>query len=169
MQKLEQVIDKETRFRAFLPGSGASREGTRRLLVPVKQISDVEAALEYLLTLDHGADVHLAFLHVTSSSGAVSSGTYPGYAEKLLEQAESLCRADAIAYESHILAGDVVFSILDAAELLTCDAIVMPCVKRWRWRHFFSTETVRKVEQLSRDVPLVLIDAAGTVIRNKKS
>lgn len=137
------------------------------MLVPVKQIGDVEAVLAYLLTLDRGADVHLAILHVTASSEAISSAAHPGYAEILLEQVESRCRADSIAHESYIRAGDLVFSILDAAELLACDAIVLPVLKTRPWHFFCLTKTVRKMQRLRRDVPLVLINAAGEVIRSK--
>ena len=146
--------------------AGGTLERGSRFLVPVKQAGDVEAVLSYLPTLDRGGAVHLSLLHVTATIEAISSPTYPGYAEILLEQVESRCRADSISYDSHILAGDPVFSILDAAELLACDAIVLPILKSRPWHYFFLTKTVREMQRLQRDVPLLLISADGTVIRS---
>lgn len=136
------------------------------MLVPVKQLGDVEAALSYLQTLDRGSHVHLALLHVTASTEAIAAAAHPGEAELLLEQVEALCRAEFIAHESHIRAGDLVFSILDAAEMLACDAIVLPVLNTRPWHFFFLTSTARQMRQLRRDVPLVLINANGTVIRS---
>lgn len=136
------------------------------MLVPVKQVGDIEAVLSYLPTLERGGDVHLSLLHVTATTDAISAPTAPGYAEILLEQVETRCRAGSIVYDSHIVAGDPVFSILDAAELLACDAIVLPVLK-WRpWHYFFLTKTAREMQRLQRDVPFVLISADGAVIRN---
>lgn len=140
-----------------------------RVLAPVKQASDVEAVLAYALLRARRSDLHLAFLHVESASAALAGATCPGYAEELLGYAERRCRASALAHESHIRAGELVFSILDAAELLACEAIVMPSLQRRRWHHFFPAKIVRQVERLSRAVPLIVIDADGIVIRSKAS
>lgn len=134
--------------------------------MPVKQAADVEAVLSYLPTLERGGEIHLSLLHVTSTTDAISAPTHPGFAEILLEQVESRCRADSIAFDSHIVAGDPVFSILDAAELLACDAIVLPILKSRPWHYFFLTKTAREMQRLQRDVPLLLISADGSVIRS---
>ena len=136
-----------------------------RVLVPVKRVSDVDAVLAYAVAR---AALHLAFLHVESVTEALAGAACDGYAEALLGYAEKRCRAVALAHESHILAGDLVFSILDAAELLACDAIVMARVQgRRRWHHFFSANIVRQVARKSRAVPLIVIDANGLVIRSE--
>lgn len=153
------------------PLQSESSERTNRVLAPVKRVSDVEAVLAYarLRAPRAGIDtLHLAFLHVEPSARALAGPACPGYAEELLGYAERRCRAGALAHESHIRAGELVFSILDAAELLACEAIVMPSVKQRRWHHFFPAKIVRQVERLSRAVPLIVIDADGIVIRNKR-
>ncbi|MBC7454865.1 MAG: universal stress protein [Massilia sp.] len=140
-------------------------EKKSRVLVPVKRVSDVDAALAYAL---ERAAMHLAFLHVEPVTDALAGADGDGDAEALLGYAERRCRAVALAHESHILAGDLVFSILDAAELLACDAIVMARVQgRRRWCHFFSANIVRQVARKSRAVPLIVIDANGLVIRSE--
>lgn len=136
------------------------------MLVPVKQVGDVEAVLSYLLTLDGGSNVRLALLHVTATTEAIAAAAHPGEAELLLDQVEARCRADLVAHESYILAGDLVFSILDAAEMLACDAIVLPVLNTRPWHFLFLTSTARQMRRLRRDVPLVLINANGTVIRS---
>lgn len=146
--------------------AGATLARGNRFLVPVMQAGDVEAVLSYLPTLDGGGDVHLSLLHVTSTTDAISAPARPGFAEVLLEQVESRCRADSITFDSHIVAGDPVFSILDAAELLACDAILLPVLKSRPWHYFFLTKTARDMQRLQRDVPLLLISADGAVIRS---
>lgn len=147
----------------YSPGEDAHGQGGR-LLVPVKHFGDVEAVLAHLVALGRGADVHLAIVHVTPPTETVATRLCPGDAETLLEHVESRCRAASVAFESHILAGDIAFSILDAAELLACDAILLPVLKPRPWHLFFLTGTARKLQRLQRDVPLVLIDADGAVI-----
>ena len=137
-----------------------------RVLAPVKEVCDVDAVLAYA---GARATMHLTFLHVESVNEALAGAVSYGNAEALLGYAERRCRAIALAHESHILAGDLVFSILDAAELLACDAIVMARVQeRRRWRHLFSANIVRQVERKSREVPLIVIDANGLVIRSQR-
>ncbi len=142
----------------------------RRLLVPVKQLSDVDAALAYVGRLYGAAVVRLFLLHVKPPPSALALLDTPaqqamaaeeGAASVLLAQAGRQCEARALQHHSFILSGDVAFSILDAAESLDCDEIVMPRRSDWI-RRIFSSETVRKVERMRRHVPLVLVDAAGT-------
>lgn len=166
MHHLHSASGNEQRVRSPFSRIDGALEKADRLLVPVKRVGDVEAVLCYLLKLDRSGDVHLALLHVTTSTAAISTPAHPGYAEILLEQVESRFRAESIAHESYILAGDLVFSILDAAELLACDAIVLPVLKMRPWHFFFLTKTARMMQRSQRDVPLVLINADGVVIRS---
>lgn len=161
-------LDKYRQQRLRPPFSGTDRalETAARWLVPVKRVDDVEAVLSHLLALDRCGDVHFTILHVIATSEAMSTPAYPGYAEVLVEQVESRCRADSIAHESYILAGDPVFSILDAAEFLACDAIVLPVLKTRPWHCFFLKKIARKMQRLRRDVPLVFVTGDGAVIRS---
>jgi nucleotide-binding universal stress UspA family protein len=135
--------------------------------VPIQQSGDVEAVLAYCGKLRGAAEVQLAFLYVASPSDPVPGAGQACNPEALIERAEARCRAASVSHQSFILAGELVFSILDAAELLACAAIVMRYPRRRPWHHFFSTHTVRQVARLSRDVPLVIIDANGVVLRSK--
>lgn len=151
------------------PESEPNPDRCRRLLVPVKQLSDVDAALAYVTRWYGAALVRLLLLHVKSPPSAHTLLDTPaqqamaaeeGAACILLEQAGRQCEARALQHSSFILSGDVAFSILDAAESLDCDEIVMPRRSDWI-RRIFSSETVRKVERMRRHVPLVLVDADG--------
>lgn len=150
MQQLQSGFDQAALSAPAVSAAGDGRESRQRVLLPVKQIGDIEAALAYLLTRDRGA-------------------VHPGYAETLLAAVDARCRADAVAHQSYIRAGDLVFSILDAAEQLACDAIWMPCANPRPWYFLFPTKTVRQVQRLRRDMPLVLIDADGIIIRSKSA
>ena len=151
------------------PGPAPEANRCRRLLVPVKQLGDVEAALAYVTRSYGAAPVRLLLLHVKSPPSALALLDVPaqhamaaeeGAAGALLARAGRQCEARALQHSSFILSGDVAFSILDAAESLDCDEIVM--TRRGDWmRRLFSSETVRKVERMRRHVPLVLVDAAG--------
>ena len=141
----------------------------RRLLVPVKQLSDVDAALAYVGRLYGAALVRLLLLHVKPPPSAHTLLDAPaqqamaaeeGAASTLLAQAGLQCEAHALQHSSFILSGDIAFSILDAAESLDCDEIVMPRRSDWI-RRIFSSETVRKVARMRRHVPLVLVDPDG--------
>lgn len=56
--------------------------------------------------------------------------------------------------------GEVVFSILDTAEELECDEIVLPRPKR-RWIGFLGQSVVRGVLDCRRSIPVVLVNAQG--------
>lgn len=163
MHRLELGNSGQARVR---PGSGATDATPapgKRLLVPVKRVGDVVAVLSYLATLDNHP-VNLAIVHVTAPTTAISAPALPGDAERLLDQVEAYCRADAVAHESFIVDGDPAFSILDAAELLACDAIVLPVVTTRPWHYFLLNNMARRILRLQRDVPVVFINADGIVI-----
>jgi nucleotide-binding universal stress UspA family protein len=168
MQQAHLGLGKKRPSRSPLLGTVGRCAATTRILVPVTQLGDVEAALGYARAFERRTEVHVALLRVTSPFVGGDSAD-PGAADAMLEQAEARCRADAVAHDSHIVTGELVFSILDTAEMLGCDAIVMPSQKRRAWHHFFPANTMRKLRQLCRDVPLVLIDAAGAVVRSQKA
>lgn len=163
MHRLQLGNDGQAQVR---PGGGTTDVAPaagKRLLVPVKRVGDVAAVLSYLATLDSGP-VNLAIVHVTAPTTAISAPATPGDAERLLEQVETSCDADAVAHESYIVDGDPVFSILDAAELLACDAIILPVVTTRPWHYFFLNNMARQISRLERDVPVVFINADGAVI-----
>lgn len=56
--------------------------------------------------------------------------------------------------------GEVVFSILDTAEELECDAIVLPAQKR-RWMSLLGHSIVRRVLECRRGIPVILVNDRG--------
>ena len=161
------------------PGIDLDRlaEPCLRLLVPVKRLSDLDAVLAYVRNAAGRTLVRLFLLHVTpparpdnlldlAARDAMAAGERS--ACSLLAQAAKHCEAHALQQSSYILSGDVAFSILDAAELLGCDEIVM--ARRTDWlRRFFSSQTVRKMGRLNRHVPLVLVDSDGIAFEEARA
>lgn len=148
-----------------------------RLLVPVKRLSDLEVALTYVAQLPGDPPVRVFLLHVTPAApcgklldaqAQQSMAAEECGASALLAQAARHCDAHALQHSSYILSGDVAFSILDAAELLGCDGIVM--ARRTDWlRRIFSSETMRKVERLRRHVPLLLVDPGRMALKDAQA
>lgn len=139
---------------AAIAGHGAA---PLRLLVPLKVAGDLAAVLPYLLSLADKASIRVLFLHVRPA-GADAAGRADG--ECLLDSAARACAPHAIAHELLLAEGEVAFAILDTAESLACDQIVVPRAGGG-WRQLFVTPVVRQLQALGRDVPLLLIGHAG--------
>lgn len=140
---------------AAIAGQGAA---PLRLLVPLKVAGDLAAVLPYLLSLADKASIRVLFLHVRPA-GADAAGRADG--ECLLDSAARACAPHAIAHELLLVEGEVAFAILDTAESLACDQIVVPRTGGGGWRQLFVTPVVRQLQALGRDVPLLLIGHAG--------
>jgi nucleotide-binding universal stress UspA family protein len=126
-----------------------------RLLAPIRRISEIEPALRHAAACDGGASV--CFLHVC---GDVPHEREGEQAAALLAWAAASSRNLGVAYDSYIMSGEVAQVIVDAAELLDCTRIVVARSASWTQR-IFSSGTVRKVQRLSRNVPLVQVDSNG--------
>lgn len=82
-------------------------------------------------------------------------------AQSFLEEASQPLLAQDISCRCLYRQGGVVFSILDAAEELACDEIVMP--QPWAWPlGLLSKGIVEAVQRKSRNAKVVLVDKAGT-------
>lgn len=57
--------------------------------------------------------------------------------------------------------GDVVFSILDAAEEFECDEIVMPRPRRKGWGGLWGRPLVLDMLERRRGIPVILVDSSG--------
>ena len=137
----------------------------QQVLVPIHRMCDLEAALQHVSLLARPCEVRIVVLHVLAFPNKRSAPVQPHSAEELMEQAESLLRASRIDYETHIVAGELAFSIFDAAEQLACKLIVMPLLNNRPWHSFFPTSTVRDMLRTQRDVPVVFVDALGQAIK----
>jgi len=78
----------------------------------------------------------------------------------ILEDAAESLRQAGISVQLHYQEGDVAFEILDSAERLDCDEIVLP-VPYPRWTAVFSSDIVREVLRRRRSIPVMTVNAEG--------
>lgn len=78
----------------------------------------------------------------------------------LLEDAAQPLRQAGIPAQMNYREGDIVFQILDVAEQLECDEIVLP-MPYPRWARLFSLDIVREVARRQRSVPVTTVNSAG--------
>ncbi|OWW21556.1 DUF535 family protein [Noviherbaspirillum denitrificans] len=131
-----------------------------RLLVPVKELSDVDIALAHASRL--GRQVEIILLHVVPAvrphpGASIGAGTAVHDEDLLLMLAAMRCKAHVIPCESYVFSGVPARVIVDASELLSCDQIVMRSSRRRRGPEFFSPRTVAEVSRHARHIPLVLV------------
>lgn len=149
------------------------------LLVPVSKASDVIYGARHAKKMMSGEQhIHIVLLHVTKPRREEASlhsfstdidRIEEEHAEALLKEAALYLSECQISHRTYIISGDVVFSILDAAELLNSDAIVLPATKRRSWLRPFSSDIVSKIAHAARSVPVVLIDTAGLIANGGKA
>ncbi len=78
----------------------------------------------------------------------------------LLEDAAQPLRQAGIPVQMNYREGDIVFQILDVAEQLECDEIVLP-MPYPRWARLFSPDIVREVARRQRSVPVTTVSPQG--------
>ncbi len=81
-------------------------------------------------------------------------------AQYILDDAAQPLRQARIPVQLKFLEGDIPFEILDLAEQLDCDEIVLP-LPHPRWAKLLSTDVVRQVLERQRNIPVVTVDARG--------
>ena len=81
-------------------------------------------------------------------------------AEAVLALAAQPLQAAGIPYAAYLRSGSIVSSLLDAAEELDCQEIVVPRSRR----RFFSRDVVRLLQSRRRRVPVVVVGASGTPV-----
>lgn len=86
----------------------------------------------------------------------------------LLEDAAQPLAQAGIPARLNYREGSIVFQILDVAEQLDCNEIVLP-VPRPRWSNLFSTDVVREVVRLKRGIPVCTVNADGMIERSWQS
>lgn len=146
---------------------------TKHLLFPIKTADDAVSSARYARRLsDEGIPVSVALLHVTEPERAESPACFLRnddpleeiWAEaSMMETASRLLNERRLPHSSHILSGDVVPSILDAAALLESEEIVLPAAKRRVPLWPFAGGVIRKIRQSARDVSVVTVDPGGYV------
>ena len=78
----------------------------------------------------------------------------------LLEDAAQSLRQAGIPAQMNYREGDIAFQILDVAEQLECDEIVLP-IPYPRWARLFSLDIVREVTRRRRNVSVTTVNAHG--------
>lgn len=115
--------------------AAAPRPRTRRLLIPVKSARSAVSAVTYAIRLRAEAcQVTVCLLHVEESptqweallGGASILGARRARADAVFGPALRLLDGLDIEFAAYVRPGPVVFTILDVAEELQCDEIVVP-------------------------------------------
>ena len=149
------------------------RNRAMQLLLPIKRAEDIVYGGRYAKTLSTWEiPVHINLLHVVDNSpdlGLLGSllnrrKTLGGLsAEDVVQGAAVKLDEYQVPHTSRIVSGEVVFSILDTAELLECDMIVMPVTKPSSWIGNFSRNIARAVAQAAHSIPVITVDKDGLV------
>ncbi|WP_317204891.1 universal stress protein [Janthinobacterium sp.] len=140
------------------------------LLLPIKRAGDVVYGARYAKRmLEWGIRVKVHLLHVTPAGADAAALFGAADPERALREARAAAMLDeatlylsrsGIEHSTRIVCGDLVFSILDAAELLDCREIVLPAAKAGAWR-LFSGDLARRLARASRSANVVLADPHG--------
>jgi nucleotide-binding universal stress UspA family protein len=143
---------------------------TMHLLVPIKKSSDAMHGAWYIDSLiRRSIHVRVTLLHVMPPRQ--NKGLMPffrpdnwlddAHAEALTREASSLLekfhQTSQLTCNTCIVSGDLVFAILDTAEMLNCTEIVFPVVKPTLWRRWFAGNLAAKVTQSARNIPVVAL------------
>lgn len=158
------------------PPDPSPTAGNRRLriLVPLNANDDSRWGVQYALRRHaEGRELEVIFLsvgepitewEVLRSRTQVEIAQFQAQrAEAFIEEAGIPLNAGSIPCRGLFKQGDVVFLILDAAEELACDEIVMPKPGSGLL-HWLSRNISLKVKRQQRAVPVVLVDRTGAPV-----
>ena len=149
----------------------APAPGTLKLLLPVDATERSRWGIQYAIRRrQSGSDVAVSILLV---SEPVTNWQVLRFLTEeqvrrfqvergniLLEDAAQALRRAGIPVQLNYREGDIVFQILDVAEQIECDEIVLPRPYP-RWARLFSRDVVREVMRRQRSVPVVAVDSLG--------
>lgn len=143
-----------------------------RLLVPVDATPRSRWGIKYALHKHEvGTPLEVSLLHVaepllrpwdilrfrTEQQVASLRAEHAQYL--LLDAAIPLKRND-VAHHLYFREGEIIFEILDAAEQLGCDQIIMPAPPQG-WQRIFYRGIVTRVLRKQRTVPIVTVNRCG--------
>lgn len=147
-------------------------KGMRRLLLPICASEESRWGIRYARALQRsGTPVEAILLNVGEPVKNLHVLRFrtqqeieefqASRAQCFIEDASRQLANDGIACRGVFAQGEVVFSILDTAEELECDEVVMPAqAKGLCW--LFTRSKADAVRRQQRHVPVVLIDGQGT-------
>ncbi|HMM53760.1 MAG TPA: universal stress protein [Candidatus Desulfobacillus sp.] len=150
---------------------------TTRLLIPVDATDRSRWGLRYALRLrEKGVPLHAVLLFVAEPVTRLEVLRFRAHDEIARFQAESgshilddaaQALVDAgMAHEQIFREGDIVFQILDVAEQLGCDEIVLP-MPRPLIASLLRRDVVREVMRQERETLVITIDSEGRDILNR--
>ena len=160
------------RHRAPDSAAVACSQDTLLLLLPVKHASDIIYGARYAKRLQEwGIKVAVRLLHVTPAplqpadgvpqQSAGDGDTLDPATQQMMHEAGLYLSRSHIAFSTHIFAGELLFTILDTAELLGCHEIVLPALKHSPWQRRFSGTLARKLARATRCATVLLADTDG--------
>ena len=150
-----------------------------RLLVPINANLDSRWGVEYALRCHRqGVAVEVVLLNVGEPitqwevlrfrTQQEIEQFQSERAQAFIEEASQPLAANEIAFRGLFKQGKLVFSILDTAEELDCDEIVMPASKPWL-ACLFSSDVVSTVVHQQRGIPVVLVNGQGDPLKPTRS
>ena len=150
-----------------------------RLLVPINANQDSRWGVEYALRRHRqGVAVEVILLNVGEQitqwevlrfrTQQEIEQFQSERAQAFIEEASQPLADNEIVYRGLFKQGKLVFSILDTAEELACDEIVMPASKPWL-ACLFASDVVNSVVHQQRGIPVVLVNAQGDPLKPSRS
>ncbi|WP_454776171.1 universal stress protein [Janthinobacterium tructae] len=151
---------------------GKTGQDTLLLLLPVKRASDIIYGARYARRLQEwGIPVSVSLLHVTAAPPHQADGMPRHSAgachaldlatQQMMHEAGLYLSRSQLAFSTHIVAGELLFTILDTAELLGCHEIVLPALRHGPWQRRFAGALARKLARATRSATVLLADTDG--------
>lgn len=155
-------IDKSNSFAGRHDSSG------RRLLIPVKNAEGATRAISYAIRRRaEGLPIRVFLLHVEETfparlpiAGDRSQVSEAGESEGIFTELMHMLEGLDIEVSAYVRYGPLVFSILDAAEELDCDEIVVPAPHKGPFR-ILSHDVVANLLAQQRSVHVVAVSKNG--------
>jgi hypothetical protein len=149
----------------------ADAPAATKLLLPVDATDRSRWSIVYAISLhERGTtvEVHLLFVAEPITSWQVlrfrtqaeTIAFQRQYGQWQLDDALVPLRQSGITVRTHLREGDIPFEILDCAEQLACDQIVLPRPYP-RWMRLLGTDVVREVVRRAAVIPVVTVDQHG--------
>lgn len=149
----------------------------KRLLVPINANEDSRWGAAYALRRhEAGEEVEVCFLNVGEiitqwqvlrfRTQAEIAAFQAERAEAFIEEASRPLHDAGIECRGFFKRGDIVFSVLDTAEELQCDQIVLP-LPHGGWSSLLSRDLVGAIMRGRRGIEVVMVDQSGTPVQGR--
>ena len=155
--------------------SRADAPAALKLLLPVDATDRSRWSIGYAISLHERRtpiEVHLLFVAEPITSWQVLrfrtqaeiTAFQRQYGQCQLDDASVRLQQSGVTTRTHFREGDIPFEILDCAERLACDQIILPRPHP-RWASLLGTDVVREVIKRSKVIPVVTVDEQGIAHR----